>query len=173
MVQDASVKVRIELVGEKAIESIFDHIKHIPDDWSGAWDPMADDFRASEAAIFAEQGPGWAPLSPRYSKWKAKHYPGMPLLVRTGALQASLTVPDSEGNINEIYPTEMLLGSDLKVPSGKYTLGMLHQTGTRPHKGSPNGMPARPPVIIRPALQAQWNRRLATWLREEIGYTGG
>lgn len=172
MVGEGRVEIQFELLGEKKLAGFLNHVKHIPDDWSGAWDPMADDFRASESAIFAEQGPGWAPLSPRYSKWKAKHYPGMPLLVRTGALQASLTVPDAEGNINEIYPTEMILGSDLKVPSGKYTLGMLHQTGTRPHKGSPNGMPARPPVIIRPELQRKWHDRLTKWMQIEFGHRG-
>lgn len=170
--QDSSVRVRVEMIGQVALESYFDHVSHIPDDWRGAWEPMADDFRASEAQIFAEEGPGWAALTPASAKWKAKHYPGMPLLVRSGALEVSLTQADSEGNINELYPTEMRLGTDLKVRGGKYTLGMLHQTGTRPHKGSPNGMVARPPVIVRPALQAQWNQRLAAWLREELGYTG-
>jgi len=168
----SSLKVNVEMIGITAIESIFDHVSHIPDDWRDAWEPMAADFRASEAEIFAEEGPGWAPLSPRYAQWKAHHYPGMPLLVRTGALAASLIEADSDGNINELYPTEMKLGSDLKTKDGRYTLGMLHQTGTRPHKGSPDGMTARPPVIVRPSLQRQWHSRLANWLRDELDYKG-
>ncbi len=167
---DQSVKVSLELVGQTALESYFDHLSHVPDDWRGAWDPMAEDFRTAEAETFGEEGPGWAPLRPRYAKWKSKHYPGMPLLVRTGALELSLTDPFADGAINEINPTWMELGTDLKTTnkSGKqYTLGMLHQTGTR------RGMPARPPIIIRPTLQKTWNRRLAQWLRDEIGYDGG
>lgn len=164
----ANIKFRIDMIGQTAIENMFEYVSHIPDDFRDAWEPMAEDFRSSEAEIFAEEGPGWAPLAPAYGKWKAKHYPGMPILVRSGALEVSLTQADSDGNINEIYPLEMMLGTDLKVPGGKYTLGMLHQTGTRPHKRSPNGMPARPPVIIRPGLQEQWHRRLAKWLEDEM-----
>ena len=166
MSMDHSVKVKIEMIGMTALESIFDHVKQIPDDWRNAWEPMAEDFHAAEAQIFAEQGPGYAPLRPRYAAWKAKHYPGMPILVRTGALELSLTDPTADGAIYEINPTSMELGTDLKTRDGHYTLGMLHQTGTR------RGMPARPPVIIRPELQKKWNDRLAKWLRDEIGYDG-
>ena len=163
------VKVTIEMIGQTPLETYFDHISHIPDDWRDAWEPMADDFRSAEAEIFAEEGPGWAPLRPRYAAWKARHYPGMPMLVRTGALQLSLTDPHAEGAIYDIYPTTMELGTDLKTTNrnGKqYTLGMLHQTGTR------RGMTARPPVIIRPALQQQWNQRLTRWLQDELNYEG-
>ena len=40
---------------------------------------------------FASQGPGWAALSPQYAAWKAVHFPGKPLLVRTGAMKAAMT----------------------------------------------------------------------------------
>ena len=41
-------------------------------------------------AQFARQGTPrrWAPLSPAYKRWKDKHFPGRPILVRTGAMQA-------------------------------------------------------------------------------------
>lgn len=33
----------------------------------------------------------WAPLSPEYAAWKAKHYPGKPILVRSGAMKAGFS----------------------------------------------------------------------------------
>ena len=161
-----SIKISMDVAGTRALESFFDHAYHVPDDWRGAWEPMAEDFWQAEREIFAQEGPGWAELTPKYKAWKTKHYPGMPLLVRTGALEASLTQFDAEGAIYDVYPTEMSLGTDLKVRDGKYTLGMLHQTGTR------RGLPPRPPLQVKPGLQRQWNRRLATWMREEFGYQG-
>ncbi len=166
MQANQSIKVSLDVAGERALESFFDHAYHVPDDWRDAWEPMAEDFWEAERQTFAEEGPGWAELRPKYKAWKDKHYPGAPILVRSGALEASLTEPNADGAIYEVYPKEMSLGTDLKVRNGKYTLGMLHQTGTR------RGMPARPPVIIKPGLQQAWNRRLATWMREEFGYQG-
>lgn len=36
-------------------------------------------------------GEPWAPLTPRYGAWKARHYPGKPILVREGELAAHVT----------------------------------------------------------------------------------
>lgn len=165
---DHSVQISFDLPGERQLESYFDHLVHIPDDWRPAWEHMAEDFWASEEREFDTEGQRtWAPLSPRYAKWKERHYPGMPMLVRTGALKLSLTQPDAKGAVYDVFPTELQLGTDLKTRNGQYTLGMLHQTGTR------RGMPPRPPVKIRSDLQSKWNERLTNWLREELDYKGG
>lgn len=37
----------------------------------------------------ASLGKAWDPLSPDYARWKAKHYPGKGILVRTGKMQRS------------------------------------------------------------------------------------
>lgn len=60
----------------------------------GVFDDMADTFGQIEARQFSSSGAnsgGWAALSPGYAAWKARHYPGKGVLVRSGALEASLT----------------------------------------------------------------------------------
>lgn len=71
---------------------------------------------------------GWAPLSPRYSRWKAKHYPGKPILTRTGALRKSLTEKQGAGSLYELTKNFVAVGSDYRA--GAYGLGRLHQYGT-------------------------------------------
>ncbi len=56
---------------------------------------------------------GWAPLSPRYAAWKATHYPGRPLMVRTGRLKQSLTHDGPEG-ILETSHRVMVIGTRIR-----------------------------------------------------------
>lgn len=168
------LEVRFQLSGETEFARAFDNIKHIPDDFRGAWEPMAEDFWKQNEDTFAAEGPGWAPLAPA-TRWDRLYHgypPSHPILVRSGALKDSLTDGTADGAIYEVYPREMSLGTELKTPDGRYTLGMLHQTGTRPHKNSPHGMPARPPVVVTPELKRKWNKRLEMWLRDELNYQG-
>lgn len=50
---------------------------------------------------FESEGHGeygkWAPLTPRYARWKAKHYPGKKILERTGAMKGDLLSPENRG----------------------------------------------------------------------------
>lgn len=162
------IEVSMEMKGERALESYFDHVQHVPDDFRGAWEPMSEDFWQQNRETFAEQGPGWRPLTYHYAKWKEAHYPGMPILVRTGALQASLTDGTADGAIYDVRPLTLELGTDLKTKDG-YTLGTLHQFGSVKVRDHP---PKRPPVRITPQLQKNWNRRLVNWLRDEMDYRG-
>lgn len=74
----------------------------------------------------------WAPLSENYAKWKAIHFPGKPLLERTGALRSGLTSGGSSTALRGIGTTALEYGTQ-GVPYASF-----HQTG------SPN-LPARPP----------------------------
>lgn len=163
-----SLKITFDIPDERALSSYFDHMEHIPDDFREAWEPMAEDFWANNLRTFALEGPGWRPLSPKYKAWKERHHPGIPILVRSGALSKSLTDHSAPGAIYEVYPTELVLGSDLKTDSG-YTLATLHQLGSIKVSGRP---PKRPPVMITGDLQRHWNDRLKTWLQDEFGYRG-
>jgi phage gpG-like protein len=58
----------------------------------------------------------FVPLSPRYARWKALHYPGRPILIRTGAMQRGYTFKS----------TATRLTVDNRQPYWIY-----HQTGTR------------------------------------------
>lgn len=80
-------------------------------------------------AIFEKQQPRavglrWAPLSATYAAWKEIHYPGAPILVRTGKLKRSMTEQGSEGNITLIGSTSAVFGS--YIPYGRY-----HDEGTQ------------------------------------------
>lgn len=65
----------------------------------------------------------WAPLSPKYAKWKEVHFPGMPILERTGVLRAALT-QDSGPNAMRDYSAAQLNFGTIGVPYASF-----HQTG--------------------------------------------
>lgn len=65
---------------------------------------------------------GWAPLDAGYGAWKAVRFPGMPPMVKTGRLMASMT-GNSPDSIFSVTPTSMSIGT--KVSYAKF-----HQYGT-------------------------------------------
>jgi len=84
-------------------------------------------YRKEVKAIFEKQQPRqegmrWEPLSNDYQWWKSNHYPGMPLLVRTGALKSSMTSDGADGNISIIGKTGAVFGSSI-------TYGIYHDDG--------------------------------------------
>ena len=83
---------------------------------------QAAEWRKQFATEGSHFGTSWAPLSPGYRKWKAAHFPGQPILVRTGRLRASLT--QRPLGIEEVTSKGIRLGTD--VPYGQF-----HQRGTR------------------------------------------
>lgn len=102
------------------------------DRWTGrlqnmhpAFEAIAD-FQAQEwQKQFATQGAHmsgrWAPLSAPYAAWKAVHFPGRPILVRTGRLRQSLT--HRPFGVEEFSKNQVRLGTN--VPYAMY-----HQRGT-------------------------------------------
>lgn len=59
------------------------------------------------------KGDRWAPLSVQYAKWKQKHFPDQPILVRTGALKDSMTMKGALGNIFLIGKTSGTFGTSI------------------------------------------------------------
>ena len=58
-------------------------------------------FHKSARDLFSSGGSSgkhgtWPALSPEYAKWKAKNYPGQPLMVRKGSLRDALTSKTSD-----------------------------------------------------------------------------
>ncbi|MDQ2737385.1 MAG: phage virion morphogenesis protein [Actinomycetota bacterium] len=94
-------------------------------DVSPAFAKIADTIATGEEQQFTTEGRygsgGWAALSPKYRAWKERRYPGMPILVRTGALRASLT--QRPFGVEHIGPLEMTIGTAL--PYSRF-----HQQGT-------------------------------------------
>lgn len=86
-------------------------------------------YRKEVQQIFSKQQPRgedmrWAPLSKRYGDWKAKNFPGQPILVRTGALRRSMTQQGAPGNITAISKTSSIFGTSLRY-------GIYHDEGAK------------------------------------------
>jgi phage gpG-like protein len=84
-------------------------------------------YRKEVKAIFGKkqargEGDKWPQLSDKYAAWKEKKYPGAPLLVRTGALRASMTELGAQGNINIIGKVGAVFGSTVFY-------GVFHDVG--------------------------------------------
>lgn len=102
---------------------------------------------------FSERGPGWAPLSVRYAAWKAKHFPGAPLMRRSGDLEAALTTSNSPHSLRDYSATQFNYGTTgLEYPS-------FHQFGTR-------HMPVRQLMGFSEGMEAKVVRAGAQALRE-------
>jgi phage gpG-like protein len=137
--------------GDAQLDRRLERMTGHTEDARPAFEAIRESFLAAERRQFSTQGGyasgGWAPLSPRYAEWKARHYPGQPILRRTDELFRSLT----EGpEINVIEPQFALFGS--AVPYGEF-----HQHGTA-------RMPMRKPVELPEALRRRWVKILQRWI---------
>lgn len=122
-----------------------------------AFQAMADYVGKELLKNFISQGRyasgGWAPLSPKYAKWKAKRYPGAPILVRTGQLRRDLT--RRPFGVERITDSVMEIGTDL--PYAEY-----HQTGGR-------HLPRRRPFELTDTARKELVKIMQRWIaRGEI-----
>lgn len=96
-------------------------------DMTPAWEEVTELVRQFEMARFATQGGSgrarWAPLSPRYARWKHRHHPGKPILVLSGALRRDLTTRP--------YGVERMEHDRLTLVLTDLPYATYHQTGTR------------------------------------------
>ena len=141
------MRIAFEFYGEKQVDRTLSRIHDDINDFTPAWEAMAEDFLSAEKAQFASSGAtgsgGWSPLSPRYAAWKARRFPGQPILVRTGRLRDTLT--KRPFGVERIDPKQMAIGSDVSY-------GLFHQQGT-------DRMPRRRPVELAEAMRRQMIKR--------------
>lgn len=128
-------------------------------DLSDAWEQVGEDLLGDFADNFATEGGGfggwssWAPLAASTVADRERHgYGGEhPILVRTGELMASTTVRGAPGNVFEVGPNSLTVGTnDPKA--------VFHQFGTRK-------MPARVIVGLSWDRQSQIVNRLNTYIQ--------
>ena len=112
-------------------------------DYRPVWAFVADDFYSQIGRQFRSEGVAggekWEALTAAYSGWKEAHFPGKPILERTGELLDSLTDPNSPNAVRIEERKSLTLGSS--VPYAIY-----HQTGTK-------NMPARPEIQLTEAFK--------------------
>lgn len=108
--------------GEVQVLSVLSRWEEHTKDMREPYLEITDDFKAElMPQVFANEGPGWAPLSLDYAKYKMRVWPGTGILVRTGELADSLM--GGAGYVQEIGPDTLVVGTN--VPYAKF-----HQRGT-------------------------------------------
>ena len=144
-------RLSLDFYGDEQVNRTIARVQDNVTDVSPAWEEMARDFMGVEAQQFGSGGMfsgGWSPLSPRYAAWKAKNYPGQPIMVLTGALRDQLT--KRPFGIEQIGPLDMVIGSDLDY-------GGYHQRGDDP-------MPQRRVVELDDAHRRSWVKIMQRYL---------
>src|ERR1035438_1483669 len=123
-------RVRLEIAGEVQMDRGIARFADGLSDYSPIWPIIEDDFYAQEKSQFKsegkEGGAGWQPLSGDtgerdekgkmvhsygYAQWKEAHYPGKPILERTGDLMRSLTEPNDPNAVRIEERKTLTLGT--------------------------------------------------------------
>ena len=141
----AGMRFTFSIEGDVQIDRTLARFADNVGDATPLWDALATRFTRIEARQFKSEGAygsgGWPSLSPNYAAWKARHYPGKPILERTGDLKDSLTRRPL--GIEVIEPGYMVLGSG--IPYLRY-----HQRG--------EGLPQRRAVELPESERRTWGR---------------
>jgi len=146
----ATAILSMEITGGEKIALMLQDVEVRTKDLHPVWEHISRDFRAASERQFSTEGSlsgGWAPLSPNYAAWKARHYPGTKILELTGALRDSLA--GGPGYIDDRQADALRLGTS--VPYGRY-----HQVGGR--------MPKRPPIAITDDMKKRWAKAVHTFI---------
>lgn len=137
------LRLQIVLSDHVALDRELERFSGVGLDLTEPFGAIADSFVKAEQRQFSTQGAyggaPWAPLSPKYAAWKARHFPGKPILRRTDELFTSLT----QG------PAIREIGRDLLVMGSPVTHGKYHARGG-------GRLPRRDPIGVPEALRREW-----------------
>lgn len=147
-----TLRLTFDFYGDVQLDRTLERFADHAEDATPAWEAMAERFATVERRQFRTEGrassAGWAPLSPNYAAWKARHYPGEPILQREHDLVRSLT--ERPFGVERIEPDAMWLGSDVFY-------GKFHQHGTP-------RMPRRRPVEFTETERRRWAKILQRFI---------
>lgn len=159
MAQAAPLQFTMSLPGMQDYAVALSRFSDAISDFTPFWDDYLRDswYRAIDTHYTTQgssTGEPWPELSERYGMWKQKHWPGVPIGVRSGATRESLTFADDGDAIWESTPTSLTVGT--RVPYALFlqlgTKGRGKASGMRKVKGydygTGGGMPARPPLRV-------------------------
>ena len=111
----AGMRFTFAIEGEAQVDRTLARFAENVGDATRVWNKLADRFATVETRQFDSEGAygsgGWPALSAKYGAWKARHYPGAPIMVRTGAGRDSLTTRPF--GVEVIRPESMTIGSGL------------------------------------------------------------
>lgn len=144
-------QISISVTGTERVDHLLSDMELRSDSFEPLLELFGREQSIGETAIFASEGAivgGWAPLSPIYAAWKIAHYGPRPIMVRTGALMASLT--GNPMGVSEIGPKEAKFGTDIRYAH-------FHQSGTCK-------MPKRKIVEVIPGMSRLWADQTGRWI---------
>lgn len=148
----AALRFTFTIEGETQIDRTLARFADNVGDARTLWDKLATRFASVERRQFASEGGygsgGWPALSPKYAAWKARHYPGKPILEREGNLRASLT--ERPFGVEVIEAGFMVLGSGIDY-------GRYHQAGG-------GRLPQRRPVELPESERRTWIRLIQRYV---------
>lgn len=152
------LNISFEVYGVKELDRALGVMAANVKDLRAVWPRIRQDFIEGQREQFETEGDAsggrWPALSPAYKAWKDIHYPGKPILQRTGRLFDSLT---RTGDADAIYEPGLLgLTMGSKVRYGGY-----HMVGT-------DIMPPRPPIRLTSGQAHRW----VQYIQEHIVNTG-
>lgn len=160
------LRFTINVAGETQMDKGIARFAEGLSDYRPIWPLVYANFLAEAKAQFASEGESggehWAPLSPEYARWKEAHYPGKPILERTGDLMRSLTEKDAPHAVFQSEPRKLTMGSDL-------IYALFHQTGT-------SKMSARKEVQLTKNFKRETMRDIQDFMVEratELGFRTG
>lgn len=166
----ANYIIQFEVIGQKPIEAGFsvlgDAIRDLTPHWERVHDkvliPWMERTFDTEGASAAGK---WTALSPKYAAWKAKHFPGKPILQRTGLMRQSLIESGHVDHVKWATRDSLTFGTTVKSErDAPYPI--FHQFGTRK-------MPQRVVVGTTDELSKGIVDTLKRSIYEEVRKTGG
>jgi phage gpG-like protein len=149
--------VTFAIMGDVVLARAMSRFGEGVSDFRPVWEQIRDDFVRIEGEQFdSEGGRGgepWAPLSSSYAAWKAKHFPGMPIMRLTGQLWSQLAV--GTGLFVDLRPMELHM-----YPTAFYAA--IHQ------QGSPKtNMPARRLVALTEDDKMGWMKMIQNYVYDK------
>jgi phage gpG-like protein len=161
-------RFRLDIAGEVQLDRGIARFADGVSDYRPIWPVIMDDFYAQEKDQFATQGAEggdtWQPLSPAYSAWKEVHFPGQPILQRTGDLERSLTSSTDPNSVH--IPGRKVLTLGTRVPYAIYHQSIAPRTM----------LPRRPEINLPEAFKRSVMHHMQVYLVQiasQMGFRTG
>lgn len=141
------ITIRCTVSGEKHTREVVEKTEHRLSSFKSVFRWAEKELSQMYSDRVMASGAGtWKPLDPEYGAWKSIHFPGSPILVRSGGLLASL----KKFPIHKIDDYEATFGTNVEVAK-------FHQYGTWK-------MPQRKIIFSTP----EFAQRLSNKIEEHI-----
>lgn len=153
------VTINVEILGKEVFVRWFNRFSDLVKDWRPAFEQIHANYVQVTRRNFKSQGypHRFKALSPAYRAWKQKHFPGKPILQRSGGLMDSM--------LGRGQSTRQHTVKDIKKLSAEFgttlAYALAHQDGV------PGRLPKRPPLQLQDRNMVFWSRIIHEWAYRE------